>query len=300
MPTDLISLADWPTESVNHVLNLAGDLKQKRNKREEFRPLRGKTLILIFEKPSLRTRITFETGAFQLGCLSIFVEDVLGKRESIPDVARNLERWVDGIIARTHSHDAIVELAEYSRVPVINALTDKLHPCQVLADAQTLIEHKGRLDGLKVAFVGDGNNMCASWANVTMHAAIDLTLACPEGYEVEKDIWDTALRRTKGTLKVVHRPEDAVRGADAVYTDVWASMGQESETETRKRVFAPFQVNAALMALAKPDAVFMHCLPAHRGEEVTNEVIESERSVVFDQAENRLHAQKAVMVELMA
>lgn len=300
MFSDLISLADLSTEEITGILDLADDLKTKQKRGEVYQPLRGQTLVMVFEKPSLRTRVTFETGIFQLGGNSIFIEDTLGERETVPDVARNLDRWVNGIVLRTHSHETVVELARYASVPVINALTDRLHPCQVLADAQTLREHKGAFEGLKIAFVGDGNNMFASWANLAAHYPFDLTLVCPEGYEADSGVQKHAEANAKGAFRICYDPEDGVRNADVVYTDVWASMGQESEQETRAKTFAPYQVNEGLMAFAKDDAIFMHCLPAHRGEEVTDAVIESAQSVVFDEAENRLHAQKAVMVKLMS
>jgi ornithine carbamoyltransferase len=298
MFTDLISLADLTTEEILGLLKLADELKAMNKAGRVHRPLEGKTLAMIFEKPSLRTRVTFETGIFQLGGQAVVLHTNLGERESVPDVARNLERWVHGIMARTFSHEKVVELAAYSSVPVINALTDRLHPCQILADAQALREHRGRLDGLKVAFVGDGNNVFASWANFAARVPIELVLVCPKGYEADPDIMAFASQHAKGGVTFTHDVE-AVRGADAVYTDVWASMGQEDEQAKRAKDFAAYQVNAALMALAKPDAVFMHCLPAHRGEEVTDEVIDGPNSIVFDQAENRLHAQKAIMATLM-
>lgn len=299
MVSDLISLADLTTDEIMGLLDLADDLKKKLKKGVVHEPLKGRTLAMIFEKPSLRTRVTFETGIFQLGGYSIFWEGMLGERESVPDVARNLERWVDGIVVRAHSHEDVVELAEYASIPVINALTDRLHPCQVLADAQTLREHKGDLAGLDIVFVGDGNNMFASWANFATRVPINLTLVCPEGYELNGDVRAFAEREAKGSFRICHEPEDGVAGADVVYTDVWASMGQEEERDARLKIFAPYQVNSRLMGMAKKDAVFMHCLPAHRGEEVTDEVIESGQSVVFDEAENRLHAQKAIMVSLI-
>ncbi len=299
MLNDFISLADLDAGQVLEILELADELKRKQKSGEVFRPLDGKTLAMIFEKPSLRTRVTFETGMFQLGGNSIFIETTLGLRESIPDVARNLDRWVDCIMARTFSHEAVLELAEYSSVPVINALTDKLHPCQILADAQTLREHKGDLDDLKLAFVGDGNNVFASWLNFAAKIPMSLSLVCPEGYEPDEEILAYASAEAKGEIVVTHDVKAGLADADAVYTDVWASMGQEDEAAERKKTFAPYQVNSQLMALAKKDAIFMHCLPAHRGDEVTTEVVDSPQSIVFDEAENRLHAQKAVMVTLM-
>ena len=243
--------------------------------------------------------MTFEAGIFQLGGHPIFYPDKLGERESEADMARNLTRWVDAIVARTFRHESVESMAEYASVPVINALTDKLHPCQVLADAQTLREHRGTLDGLKIAFVGDGNNVFASWANLATRFPFDLTLVCPEGYEGDDEIHAFAAKEAKGTVSISHDPAEGVREADVIYTDVWASMGQEDETAARAKIFAPYQVNAELMSKAKSDALFMHCLPAHRGEEVTDEVIESGQSIVFDEAENRLHTQKAILVTLM-
>lgn len=299
MSTDLISLADWTSDEIKDVLELSSALKREARAGEQRRALSGKTVAMIFEKPSLRTRVTFETGIFQLGGQPIFLESKLGERESVPDMARNLERWVNGIVARTHDHAAVVELAEYASVPVINALTDNLHPCQVLADALTLIEHKGGLDGLNVAFVGDGNNMFASWANLATRVPFNLTLVCPEGYALAGDVHAHAEANALGEYRIVHDLETGLKDADVVYTDVWTSMGQEAERAARLATFAPYQVNAAVMAMARDDAVFMHCLPAHRGEEVTDDVIEGSQSIVFDEAENRLHAQKAVMVKLM-
>lgn len=299
MPTDFISLADFSTEELDVLLNLAKDLKQRRATGELHQPLIGKSIAMLFEKPSLRTRVTFEAGIFQLGGQAIFMTTKLGERETVPDMARNLERWVDCIVARTHSHESVLELSNYAKIPVINALTDDLHPCQVLADAQTVLEHKGSLKGLKIAFVGDGNNMFASWANLATRYEFDLTLVCPEGYELTGAAHDYATANALGNYATTNDVDVGVTGADVLYTDVWASMGMEEEYEKRIKEFMPYQVNEAMMAKAKDDAIFMHCLPAHRGEEVTHEVIESKQSVVFDEAENRLHAQKAVMVHLI-
>ncbi|MCH8203899.1 MAG: ornithine carbamoyltransferase [Candidatus Hydrogenedentes bacterium] len=300
MYADFISIADLSADELLELLELADELKNKAKAGQDHRPLAGKTLGMVFEKPSLRTRVTFETGMYQLGGHAVFLQTTLGERETVPDIARNLERWVDAIVARTHSHEALLELASYSSVPVINALTDKLHPCQVLGDAQTIREHRGKLEGLKVVFVGDGNNVFASWANLATRFAFDLTLVCPEGYELRGEADERARNEAKGDYKVCNDPEEGVPGADVVYTDVWASMGQEVETAKRKKAFAPYQVDRRLMEMAGKQALFMHCLPAHRGEEVTHDVIESEQSIVFDQAENRLHAQKAILVTLMS
>ncbi|HOE67554.1 MAG TPA: ornithine carbamoyltransferase [Candidatus Hydrogenedentes bacterium] len=300
---DFVTLRDLTADEILGLLDLADDLKRRQRKGIAHRLLDGQTLAMIFEKPTLRTRVTFEAGIFQLGGHAIVMDSSqsrLGERESVPDVARNLDRWVDGVMARTFSHEAVVELAEHASIPVINALTDKLHPCQVLADAQTLREHKGGdFSSLKLAFVGDGNNVCASWFNFAARLPLNVTLACPKGYEVEEEIHAYAQQHAKGEIVVTHDIESALKDADVIYTDVWISMGQEEESDKRKRIFAPYQVNAKLMAQAKRDAIFMHCLPAKRGFEVTDDVMDGPQSVVFDEAENRLHAQKAIMVELM-
>ena len=300
MVKDFISLADLGRDEIEALLDLAGDLKMRQSKGIPHKLLDGKTLALIFEKPSLRTRLTFQVGIFQLGGQSVLIDTLLGERESVPDVARNLERWVDGIMARTFSHDHVLQLAEHAHVPVINALTDLLHPCQILADVQALRQHKGTdLSSLKVAFAGDGNNVFHSWANFASRVPLNLSLVCPEGYSGNAAILEAARKGAQGEISVTHDVEAGLRGADAVYTDVWTSMGQEDEAAEREAIFAPYQVNATLMALAKPDALFMHCLPAHRGSEVTGDIIDGPQSIVFDQAENRLHAQKAVMATLM-
>lgn len=296
---DLISLADLSSEDILGLLELADDLKRMHKEGRPYRPLAGQILAMIFEKPSLRTRVTFEVGILQLGGHAVVLETRLGERESVSDVARNLERWVDGIVARTFCHEVAVELACQASVPVINALTDKLHPCQILADAQTVREHKGDLSGLKLAFVGDGNNVCASWFNLAAHVPLHITLVCPPGYEVDPEVRLFAERHAKGEVRVTHDLQEGLQNADVVYTDVWTSMGQEAEEEKRKAAFTPYQVTEEVMSLAKKDAVFMHCLPARRGLEVSDAVIDGPQSIVFDQAENRLHAQKAVMLALM-
>ncbi len=299
MMNDFLSLADLTSEEILGLLDLAGELKRLVQEKRPHFWLQGKTVAMIFEKPSLRTRMTFEVGIFHLGGHGIYYKTNLGERESVPDVARNMERWVDGIVARTFSHQVVVDLAKHASVPVINALTDKLHPCQILADAMALRDHKGSFEGLKIAFVGDGNNVFNSWANFAARIPIELTLVCPEGYEADPEIVAFAQREARGSVTVTNDIAKGVKGADAVYTDVWASMGQEEESSAREKVFAPYQVNDQVMAYAKTDAVFMHCLPAHRGSEVTDGVIDSPQSIVFDEAENRLHVQKAVMYTLM-
>lgn len=300
MVKDFISLADYTSDELLALLALADELKALQKAGQPHRLLDGKTLALIFEKPSLRTRLTFQVGMFQLGGHSVLMDVRLGERETVPDVSHNLERWVDGIMARTFKHEHVVQMAQCAHIPVINALTDMLHPCQIMADVQTLREHKGHdLSSIKVAFVGDGNNVFHSWANFASRIPLNLTLVCPEGYDGDPKIVARVRQEAKGEFVITHDCESGLRDADAVYTDVWASMGQEAETAERQKIFAPYQVNAELMAMAKPDALFMHCLPAHRGQEVSDEVIDGANSVCFDQAENRLHAQKAVLATLL-
>ncbi len=300
---DFLSIRDFTPRQIRELLNMAFCIKQ--NPDDYAKSLDGKALALIFEKPSLRTRVTFDLGIHQLGGFSIYLspgEINLGKRESLYDVAKNLERMVQGIMIRTFAHEIVEKMAEYAHVPVINGLTDYSHPCQALADYLSMLEVKGRLRGLKVAYVGDGNNVAHSLMFAGAQLGSDVLVATPKGYEPDATAIDWAKERsaeTSGSCTVTNDPAEAVRDADVVYTDVWASMGQESEAEQRRKVFEPFQVNAKLFALACPDAIFMHCLPAHRGDEVTDEVIDSPRSVVFHQAENRLHAQKAILLQLM-
>jgi len=296
---DLLSIHDLSPEEFRLILELAGQIKASPGR--YARSLERKTLAMIFEKPSLRTRVTFEAGMTQLGGHAIYLapSDIsLGARESIPDVARNLERMVDVIMARTFSHDSVVQLARYSRVPVINALSDYSHPCQALADFLTLQEVHGDLRKVKLCYVGDGNNVCHSLLFAAAKCGASITVACPEGYEPSKQVVELAqqdAKATSATLRIVNDPSQGVAGANAVYTDVWASMGQEAETEARAKIFRPFQVNESLMARAAAGACFLHCLPAHRGWEVTDGVADSPASVIFQQAENRLHAQKAVL-----
>jgi len=296
---DLLSIHDLSPEEFRLILELAGQIKA--NPGRYARSLSRKTLAMIFEKPSLRTRVTFEAGMTQLGGHAIYLapSDIsLGARESIPDVARNLERMVDVIMARTFSHDSVVQLARYSRIPVINALSDYSHPCQALADFLTLREVHGDLRKVKLCYVGDGNNVCHSLLFAAAKCGASITVACPEGYEPSKQVVELAhqdAKATSATLRIVKDPSQGVSGANAVYTDVWASMGQEAETEARAKIFRPFQVNESLMARAAAGACFLHCLPAHRGWEVTDGVADSPASVIFQQAENRLHAQKAVL-----
>jgi ornithine carbamoyltransferase len=298
---DLASFAGLSRREFDAILTLAGKLKRLQKRGSAHRLLAGKGLALVFEKPSLRTRATFEIGMTQLGGSVIFLgpaEVGLGTRETPADCARSLARWVDLIAVRTFAQKTLEEMAMHSSVPVINALTDLYHPCQILADCQTLIEHRGKLDGLKIAFVGDGNNMVHSWIEAAALVPFSFTLACPKGYEPDGDILGQA-RAAGAEVAVTQSVEDAVSGADAIYTDVWTSMGQEEEAQRRRRAFRDYQVDGRIVGMAKRDALVMHCLPAHRGEEITHEVLESRQCVAFDQAENRLHAQKAVMAWLI-
>ena len=297
MKRDLLRIADLATSEIETILDLATRLKSELCTRTPHPLLAGRTLAMIFEKPSLRTRVTFEVGMVQLGgaAISLAQGDIkLGEREPAGDIARNLERWVDLILARTFLHQSVVDLATAARVPVINGLSDLHHPCQVLADCFTLLERRGRIEGLRVVFVGDGNNMAHSWMDAAARLDFDFVLACPSGYEPDPAIAAGAGPR----VTITHDVDAAVRGADVLYTDVWTSMGQEHEAAARRRAFKQFQVNERLVAAAGADVLVMHCLPAHRGEEITDAVIESPRSVIFDQAENRLHVQKAIMVWL--
>jgi len=292
--TDFLSAADITSQQAAALLDSAMRLKADRR---GCQALAGRVLAMIFEKPSLRTRVSFETGMVQLGGHAIYLapSDIsLGKRESVGDVAANLSRMVDGIMARVFEHDKVVGLAAGADVPVINGLSDLEHPCQALADFQTIAEHKGLDTRPTLVFVGDGNNVCHSLMLLAKTLDVPMRVACPVGFEPEQ-----AIRDACPDVAVVNDPVAGVTDADVIYTDVWASMGQEESAAHRKQVFASFQVNAQLMAHARPDAVFMHCLPAHRGEEVSAEVIDGPRSVVLDQAENRLHAQKALMLALM-
>jgi ornithine carbamoyltransferase len=297
---DFLDMASLSEAELSGLLALAARFKAELKSGIEHPYLRGKTLAMIFQKPSLRTRITFETGMAQLGGHAIYLgpSDIgIGERESAKDVARNMSRWVDLIMIRTFSHDTCLELAREASVPVINALTDKLHPCQLLADLQTLQERFGRdLKKLRIAFVGDGFNLAQSWIEAAGLIGFELRLGIPRGYEPEKEFLDRLRREEAGIL--THDPIESVKDADVVYTDTWTSMGQEKEATQRRRDFNGFQVNEGLLTHAARHAVVMHCLPAHRGEEITDDVLDGPRSLVLDQAENRLHAQKAVMVWL--
>ncbi len=301
--TDFLSIRDFTPRQIRHLLDLAMSIKAMPA--AYSRALRGKTLALIFEKPSLRTRVSFDVGIQQLGGFSIYLSPAeinLGKRESVYDVAKNLERMVQGIMIRTFAHKIVEDMASFASIPVINGLTDYSHPCQAMADYMTIFEAKGRLTGLKLAYIGDGNNVAHSLMFAGAQLGVHVAVATPDGYEPDRAAFEWAKARASengGSCIVTNDPVAAAKDADVLYTDVWTSMGQESEAALRRQIFLPYQVNAKLFAKAKADAIFMHCLPAHRGDEVTDEVIDSPRSFVFPEAENRLHAQKAIMLELM-
>lgn len=296
----LLKLSDLSTEEIIGLLNLADQLKYEKKNGIDHPILKGKTLGMIFEKSSTRTRVSFEVGMYQLGGNALFLSSndlQIGRGEPVEDTARVLSRYLDGIMIRTFEQAEVEALAEYGSIPIINGLTDYAHPCQVLADLLTIRERKGKLQGLKLCFIGDGNNMANSLIVGCIKCGMSVAIACPDGYKPDKDIM--AWAEANGDFTCTSDIEKAVSGADVVYTDVWASMGQEGEAEERKKIFANFQVNEKFMALANEGAMVLHCLPAHRGEEITSETFEKHADEIFDEAENRLHAQKAVLVELM-
>lgn len=306
MKRDFLTLLDYTTEELQEMLNLAIKLKEERKKKiDQTHYMKGKKVALIFEKSSTRTRVSFEVGVFELGGYPLFLSKndlQLGRGETIADTARTLSRYVDMIMIRTFEHKKLEELAKYASIPVINGLTDDFHPCQVLADIMTIYEKFNKLNGIKVAFVGDGNNMANSWLIGAAKFGINFSLACPKGYEPKSEVVELAKKIAKNNnchIEILNDPLMAVQDADIVYTDVWASMGQEEEAKKRAEAFKDFQVNEKLIKATNKRTYFMHCLPAHRGEEVTDDVIESDISIVFDEAENRLHAQKAIMVKLI-
>ena len=306
MPGHYLHISDHTPDSFQALLDLAVKLKAELRSGGNAPVLKGKILGMVFQKPSLRTRVSFDVGMRQLGGDALYLSPAeigLGGRESVADVARVLSRYVSGIMARTFSHQHILELAKYASVPVINGLSDYNHPCQGLADLLTVLEHKGRVKGLKIVYVGDGFNVATSlWHGCALLGA-HFAIASPKGYELAAtpvEIGKAAAAATGATIELLTDPRQAVKDADVIYTDTWTSMGQEAEAAERRRAFEGFQVNPDLLRLAKPDAIVMHCLPAHRNEEITDEVMDGPQSVVFDQAENRMHAQKAVLVSLMA
>ena len=302
---DFLSIQEWSTEELKQVLDLAADLKEKQQRREAHPILRGKTLGMIFQKSSTRTRVSFEVGMWQLGGQALFLSanDLqIGRGEPVKDTARVLSRYLDGIMIRTFSHAEVEELAAYADIPVINGLTDRLHPCQAMADLLTIREHKGSLKGLKMAYIGDGNNMVHSLMHGCAKFGMDISVATPTAYEPNAGIVAAAKQVAQGTGSRIELTQDvleAAAGADVLYTDVWASMGMESEQVARQAVFKNYQINQQVLAAADKKAIVLHCLPAHRGEEITEDVLEGPQSVVFDEAENRLHVQKAVMALVM-
>jgi ornithine carbamoyltransferase len=302
MKKDFLSLHDFSRKELDGLLELALELKKKQKKGDKHRILKGKTLAMIFEKSSTRTRVSFEVGIYQLGGHGLFISSAtsqMGRGEPIKDTARTLSRYCDGIMIRTYGQEIVEELAAHAAIPVINGLTDLFHPCQIMADIMTVMEHKGSYEGLKFAWVGDGNNMANTWIEAAAIFGFDLALACPEGYQPDAKVLEWARANGKASIVVTDDPKEAVKDADVLNTDVWASMGQEDEQKAREAAFAGFQLNAGMVGLAKKDCIVMHCLPAHRDEEITDEVIEGPRSVVWDEAENRLHIQKAIMARLM-
>ena len=306
MKKDLVNLADLSADELWHILNVAQELKEEWQGGGNQPILMGKTLAMVFQKPSLRTRVSFETGMLQLGGQALYLspsEIQLGKRESVEDVARVLSRYVDCVMARVFAHSDIQTLAQYSSVPVINGLSDHNHPCQALADLFTILEKKSALRGLKIAWVGDGNNVLTSLLLGASKMGMDVAVATPRGFEPPTEVMQLAFRfagENESAIEVGNDPHAAVRDADVIYTDVWTSMGQDVERQERLRIFPPYQVNAALVSGAAPDVIVMHCLPAHRGQEISGEVADGPHSVLFDQAENRMHAQKGLLAVLLA
>lgn len=301
MSKHFLAISDFSKGEILEIFDLTEDLKSKQKNDEPHKLLEGKTLAMIFAKPSARTRVSFEVGMFQLGGHALYLgpNDIqIGKRESVGDISQVLSRYVDIIMARLFGHEDILELAKHATVPIVNGLTDLLHPCQIMADLFTIYEKKGRRDNLKIAYLGDGNNVTNSWINIASKIPMTLSLAIPEGYDPDDEILKSAMQSGISEIQIFRSPAEAVQNADVIYTDVWASMGQEAEAETRKIAFSDFQVNADLLKSAAADCLVMHCLPAHRGDEITNEVIDGPHSIVFDEAENRLHVQKAIMVKL--
>jgi len=314
MKKDFIAIKDLSLKDIEEIFSLTDKLK--KDKAGFSKVLEGKTLALVFQKPSNRTRVSFEVGMFQLGGHSIYLgfgEINLGVRESIKDVAKTLSRYVDGIVLRTFEHKNVLEMAKFSTVPVINGLSDLLHPCQALADVYTIREKLFRksgipkkagknIKGVTLAYIGDGNNVCNSLLHACAKIGINMNVAQPKGYEADSSVLKEAkamAKTNKVSINLFRKPQDAAQGADVIYTDVWTSMGQEKEARMRKKIFRPFQVNKNLVKLARKKALIMHCLPAHRGDEITDEVMDSQNSIVFDQAENRMHVQKAILIKLL-
>ncbi len=301
MNKDFLSIAELTREEIYDLFSLTKELKEKTRNRQEHHLLKGYSLAMIFAKPSARTRISFETGIFQLGGSGLYLSPAdigIGTREAVKDVAQVVSRYNDLIMARLFAHSDIEELARYSSVPVINGLTDYNHPCQIMADAFTVLEHLESIEDKKIVYIGDGNNIANSWINFASRIRIHLVICTPRNYEPDKATLQNARDAGLSKIDILSDPVAAVRDADVLYTDVWASMGQEAEAEERRKIFRPYQVNGDLLKYAKPDVKVMHCLPAHRGDEITDEVIDGPNSIVFDEAENRMHVQKAIMVRL--
>lgn len=302
MKRDFLSILDLSREETEKIFELASELKEKSREGRCPQLLSGRSMALIFHKPSLRTRVSFEVGLNQLGGRGLYIteqEIQLGIRESIHDAAKVLSRLVDGIMIRTFSHQDVEELAKWAEVPVINGLTDLLHPCQILSDLFTIHEKKGKVNGIKIAYLGDGNNVANSWLNASARIKLDLRIGTARGCEPDREIFNQAKNSTVSKVTLTYEPKEAVRGADVIYTDVWVSMGQKKGSVEKAELLKEFQVNNELLSYAHPDSLVMHCLPAERGREITDEVIDGPHSVVFDQAENRLHAQKALLVKLL-
>jgi ornithine carbamoyltransferase len=298
---DFLHITDFSSQEIHDILALTREIKAKIKGREDYRPFKGWSMAMIFAKPSARTRISFETGFFLLGGHALYLgpSDIdIGKREPVKDIARVISRYNDIIMARLFAHEHILEMAQYATIPVINALTDYNHPCQVMADIFTILEHRGHLDNLKIVYVGDGNNVVHSWLRLARRLPFHFVCACPENYQPDKSTLTAAQEDGRSVVEVVHDVKTAVKDADVIYTDVWASMGQKHEIEERKVHFEGYQVNDDLMQAAGKQTLFLHCLPAERGLEVTDSVIESEASVVFDEAENRMHVQNAILLKL--
>ncbi len=301
MKKDFLSIADLTSEEIYEIFELTRELKDKTKKRQEHHLLKGYSLAMIFAKPSARTRISFETGIFQLGGSALYLapSDIgIGKREAVKDIARVISRYNDLIMARLFAHSDIEELGEFATVPVINGLTDYNHPCQIMADAFTILEHLDTIENIKVTYIGDGNNVATSWINFASKIPMHLVICTPRNYEPDAQTYKNARSAGLSQIEILSDPEEAVKKSDVVYTDVWASMGQEAETEKRKMIFQPYQLNSNLLKFAKSDVKVMHCLPAHRGDEITDDVMDGPHSIVFDEAENRMHVQKAIMVKL--
>ncbi len=302
MKKDFLSVYDLTRKDFDRIFSHAATLKAMLKEGIIYQPLAGKTLGMIFDKSSTRTRLSFEAGMYQLGGLAIYLnsrDTQLGRGETIADTARIVSRYLDAVMIRTFAQESVEEFARHATIPIINGLTDLMHPCQIVSDLFTIVEKKGGYEGLKVAYVGDGNNVANSWIDAAARLPFKLALACPKGYDPDARILERGRKKAAKGVSLFRDPVQAVKAADVVYTDVWASMGQEAEQEARAKVFESYQVNRKLMQHAKPDAIVMHCLPAHRGEEIAGEILDGPRSVVWDQAENRLHVQKAILEILL-